>query len=124
DLTQLSNARYLHDALRKETKRAVRSRQPLSLLFVDLDGFKRINDAYGHLLGSHALVEAAAIIRGSARETDVVARFGGDEFALVLPETGSEGASAVARRLRDRIDTHVFLADRGPGRRLTASVRL
>jgi diguanylate cyclase (GGDEF)-like protein len=122
DLTQLSNARYLHDALRKEAKRAVRSRQSLSLLFVDLDGFKRINDAHGHLLGSQALVEAAAIIRGSARETDVVARFGGDEFALVLPETGSEGARAVARRLRERIDKHLFLADRGSGSRLTASV--
>jgi diguanylate cyclase (GGDEF)-like protein len=122
DLTQLYNSRYLHDALRKEAKRALRGGRPLSLLFVDLDGFKRINDAHGHLLGSRALVEAAAIIRGSARETDIVARFGGDEFALVLPETGVEGACAVARRLRDRMAKHVFLTDRGPGSRLTASI--
>ena len=81
DLTQLYNSRFLHDALRKETKRAVRSGWPLSLLFVDLDGFKRINDAHGHLLGSRALIEAASVIRRSARETDIVARFGGDEFA-------------------------------------------
>ena len=122
DLTQLYNARYLHEILRKETKRAVRSGRPLSLLFVDLDGFKRINDAYGHLLGSRALVEAATIIRGSARETDVVARFGGDEFAIVLPETDPEGAVFVARRIRDRISRYIFLADRGPGSRLTASI--
>jgi diguanylate cyclase (GGDEF)-like protein len=122
DLTQLYNARYLHDVLRKETKRAARSHGPLSLLFVDLDGFKKINDAHGHLLGSRALVEAAALIRSSARETDIVARYGGDEFALVLPDTAGEGALAVAHRLRERIARHVFLADRGPGIRLTASI--
>ena len=122
DLTQLYNARYLHEALRKEAKRSVRSHLPLSLLFADLNGFKRINDAHGHLLGSRALVEAAAVIRGSARETDIVARYGGDEFALVLPETGAEGAFAVVARVRDRIARHVFLSDRGPGSRLTASI--
>jgi len=122
DLTQLYNSRYLHEVLRKETKRALRGARPLSLLFVDLDGFKRINDAHGHLLGSRALVEAAAVIRGSARETDIVARYGGDEFSLVLPETGPEGALAVASRLRERIARHVFLSDRGPGSRLTASI--
>jgi diguanylate cyclase (GGDEF)-like protein len=122
DLTQLYNSRYMNHVLRREVKRASRSNRPLSLLFLDLDGFKSVNDSHGHLAGSRALVEAAAVIRGSARETDVAARFGGDEFALILPETGTEGASSVAERLRDRIAAHPFLAGDGLSIRLTASV--
>jgi diguanylate cyclase (GGDEF)-like protein len=122
DLTQLYNSRYLNQALRRETKRATRNGRPLSVLFVDLDGFKSINDAHGHLYGSRALVEAAAVIRQCARETDFVARFGGDEFALVLPDTGSDGARAVGERVRDRIATHRFLVGEGLDLRVSASV--
>src|SRR5262245_24985755 len=122
DLTRLYNSRYLNSVLRRETKRASRSGRPLSLLFIDLDGFKSVNDTHGHLCGSRALVEAAAVIRGSARETDVVARFGGDEFALVLPDTGGEGAFAVGERIRERIAAHTFLSGDGLAIRLTASV--
>jgi len=122
DLTHLYNSRYLDLVLRKETKRASRSGRPLSLLFIDLDGFKSINDTHGHLFGSRALVEAAGVIRGSARETDVVARFGGDEFALVLPDTGGEGAFAVGERIRERMAAHVFLVDDGLDIHLTGSV--
>lgn len=122
DLTSLYNSRYLNLVLRRETKRASRSGRPLSLLFIDLDGFKSINDAHGHLCGSRALVEAAAVIRSSARETDVVARFGGDEFALVLPDTGGEGAYAVGERIRERIAAQKFLAGDGFDIHLTASV--
>jgi diguanylate cyclase (GGDEF)-like protein len=122
DLTHLYNSRYLNLVLRRETKRASRSGRPLSLLFIDLDGFKSVNDTHGHLFGSRALVEAAAVIRGSARETDVVARFGGDEFALVLPDTGAEGAYAVGERIRERVAAHRFLAGDGLDINLTVSV--
>jgi diguanylate cyclase (GGDEF)-like protein len=122
DLTQLYNSRYLNQVLRREVKRASRSGRPLSLLFIDLDGFKAVNDTHGHLAGSAALVEAADVIRRSARETDVVARFGGDEFALILPDTGSEGAAAVGDRVRERIDAHSFLKSKGLDIHMTVSV--
>ena len=122
DLTHLYNSRYLNLVLRRETKRASRSGRPLSLLFIDLDGFKAVNDTHGHLFGSRALVEAAAVIRSSARETDVVSRFGGDEFAVVLPDTGGEGAFAVGERVRERIAAHKFLAGDGLDIHLTGSV--
>jgi diguanylate cyclase (GGDEF)-like protein len=122
DLTLLANSRYLNQVLRRETKRAMRSNRPLSMLFLDLDGFKQVNDNHGHLAGSKALVEAGAVIRSCARETDVVARFGGDEFALILPDTGPEGAKAVAMRIRDRIRATKFLTSDGLAVRLTASI--
>ena len=122
DLTRLYNSRYLNQALRRETKRASRNGRPLSLLFLDLDGFKMVNDNHGHLAGSKALAETATIVRGCARETDVVARFGGDEFALILPDTGQEGAVAVAARIRDRVGAAQFLAEEGLSLHLTVSV--
>ncbi len=122
DLTQLYNSRHLSQVLRRETKRASRNGRPLSLLFIDLDGFKGINDTHGHLYGSRALVEAAGVIRASARETDMVARFGGDEFALILPDTGSEGATAVGERIRERVAAYSFLQGDGLDIRLTVSV--
>jgi diguanylate cyclase (GGDEF)-like protein len=122
DLTRLYNSRYMNQVLRRETKRASRSGRPMSLLFIDMDGFKQVNDVHGHLCGSKALVEAAALIRSCARETDVVARFGGDEFSLILPDTGRDGAVSVATRIRERIGDHLFLETDGLTVRLTASV--
>lgn len=122
DLTGLSNSRYLNAALRRETKRASRSGRPLSLLFLDLDGFKQVNDTHGHQAGSRTLGEAAQVIRGCARETDVVARFGGDEFALILPDTNQEGATSVATRIRERLRAARFLTSDGLSIQLTASI--
>jgi diguanylate cyclase (GGDEF)-like protein len=122
DLTGLSNSRYLNLVLRREEERSIRSGKPLSVLFIDMDGFKSVNTNHGHLAGSKALVEAANVIRACARETDVVARFGGDEFALILPDTGREGAVSVAERIRDRIRAFSFLELEGLSLHLTASI--
>ena len=122
DLTGLSNSRYLNAALRREAKRASRSGRPLSLLFLDLDGFKQVNDTHGHQAGSRTLAEAAGVIRGCARETDVVARFGGDEFSLILPDTSQDGAVSVASRIRERLRAACFLTSEGLSICLTASI--
>ena len=100
----------------------MRTGKPLSVPFLDMDGFRDINTDHGHLAGSQALVEAGAIIRSCARETDVVARYGGDEFSLVLPDTGPEGAMAVAERIRDRLRVFSFLQAKGLAVHLTASI--
>ena len=122
DLTGLCNVRALTGTLRREAARASRTGRPLSVLVIDLDGFKQVNDGHGHLRGSRVLIEVAALLRDGTRETDVVARCGGDEFAVVLPDTGGDDAVSAADRLRARVARHVFL--RGAGRcvRLTASV--
>lgn len=122
DLTRLYNARYLKQALTREVKRAVRSGQGLSVLFLDLDGFKGVNDSHGHLCGSRTLVEFAGILRDCARETDILARYGGDEFALILPDTSRSGALNVAERVRARVAGFRFLAGEGLDVRLTTSI--
>ena len=84
DLTKLHNARYLRQFLLNEIRRARRYGSSVAALFLDLDDFKRVNDAHGHLAGSHVLMEMAAVILSSIRDTDAVARYGGDEFVIVL----------------------------------------
>ena len=122
DLTGLCNVRALTDTLRREVTRASRTGQSLSLVLIDLDGFKRINDRHGHLRGSRMLIEVAALLRDSTRRTDFTARLGGDEFAVVLPGTGGEGAVRAGERLRARIAQRGFLQREGLDVRLTASV--
>ena len=80
----------------------------MTALFLDLDDFKRVNDIHGHLVGSHVLMEMAAVILGSVRDTDALARYGGDEFVIVLPDTGIELAGVVAERIREKISQYSF----------------
>lgn len=108
DLTGLYNARFLKIALENEIARANRYGFPVSVLFIDLDKFKAINDTHGHLVGSRILKEAAVIFRQSTRESDYLLRFGGDEFLAILPNTDIEGAVAVAERMRSSFDGHMF----------------
>ena len=121
DLTKLHNARYLRQFLLNEIRRARRYGSSVAALFLDLDDFKRVNDAHGHLAGSHVLMEMAAVILSSIRDTDAVARYGGDEFVIVLPDTQIELAGTVAERIRDKIAHHQFSAGRNLKLSLTAS---
>jgi len=102
-LTGLANYRQLVDVLDAEIKRAERTGRLFAVLFLDLDGLKGINDRYGHITGSRALCRVADAIRASSRHIDTAARFGGDEFALVLPETDEEGAQEVGMRIHERV---------------------
>jgi diguanylate cyclase (GGDEF)-like protein/PAS domain S-box-containing protein len=100
-LTGLANYRRLAETVDTEIKRSERTAREFALLFLDLDGLKQINDRFGHLIGSQALCRLADVLCICSRETDTAARFGGDEFALVLPETGQAAAGLVARRICD-----------------------
>jgi diguanylate cyclase (GGDEF)-like protein len=110
DLTKLYNYRYLKQYLEAEVKRCLRYKKKVSLLFIDVDGFKRVNDTFGHLVGSLALSEMGQLLHTILRETDVVGRYGGDEFIVVLPETPLNGALVIAERIRKKIEDYEFVA--------------
>ncbi len=122
ELTRLHNARYLRQFLVNEIKRARRYHTRVAALFLDLDDFKRVNDLHGHLVGSHCLMEVAALLLPAVRDTDCVVRYGGDEFVVILPEAGSEDAAVVADRIRAKIEGHRFTGGRRLRISFTASI--
>lgn len=122
DLTKLYNARYLDVVLDRELRRADRYKSTVSVLFLDLDLFKQVNDVHGHLMGSRVLVEVADVLRRCVREIDTIIRYGGDEYTIVLADTDRQGAYVVAERIRQGIERHAFLQGEGLEVRLTACV--
>lgn len=122
DLTHLFNNRYLELVLDKEFKNAAASDKPFSLLFLDLDYLKSINDTHGHLVGSKLLVEVARVLKGCVRDNDVICRWGGDEYVTLLRGTDSGGALKVAERIRRSIEGHRFLAREGYSLNLTTCI--
>lgn len=109
DLTGLRNRRYLNEALQNEYLRAFRDKIPLSLLILDIDYFKQLNDTYGHQFGDHCLVEAGRILTECTRRPpDIAVRFGGEEFVIILPNTDLAGARVVAEKIRAAFERHTM----------------
>lgn len=121
DLTKLYNSRFLHNRLDYEVERAKRFRYELSMIFLDLDYFKEVNDAHGHLHGSKLLKEVAQILVAQLRTVDMACRYGGDEFIIMMPGTSKKNAVLVAEKLRNSIRDKVFLTGDGLNIKLTAS---
>jgi two-component system cell cycle response regulator len=120
ELTGLYNYRYLEIALDRELKRAERYGLNMAVIFLDIDMLKVVNDTYGHLIGSRVLKEVGAVLKKSVREVDVVIRYGGDEYTIILIETGRQGAAVVAERIRKTIAEHQFVLGENFNVKLTA----
>jgi diguanylate cyclase (GGDEF)-like protein len=119
ELTGLHNRRYLMQRLTAEIKRTTREQRPLACILFDLDHFKRVNDTFGHAAGDRVLQEVAATARRQCRESDILSRYGGEEFVVVLPGTDRRGARDTAERLRQAIqETSIVL---NTGRTLSVS---
>ena len=114
-LTGFYNHRFLHERLGEEVVRTQRGRRPLSVLMLDLDDFKLVNDTFGHLFGDRVLTWTAELIRSTLRASDIPARYGGDEFAIILPEAGADDAARAAERILAAFGAHAFVGEqRGP----------
>ncbi len=121
DLTKLFNTRYLNRTIEMEIQRSLRYRTSVSLIFMDIDYFKQVNDNHGHLVGSKILAEMGQLLLRNLRSVDVVVRYGGDEFVVVLPHTSPAAAAQIAERIRRAIEQSVFLEKEGYALRITAS---
>lgn len=113
DLTQVYNYRYLDKRLDEELHRAKRYGTPLSLVYVDIDHFKEVNDRFGHQVGNEVLRGIGKLLKISVREVDLVGRLGGDEFLLILPETDLDQAQIIAERIRQRMEKTIFKSQSG-----------
>ncbi len=122
DVTEVYNARYLLSAAENEIRRAERYNAHLSVLFLDLDRFKLVNDRYGHLIGSQTLRDLSQMLGQSVRQIDTLARYGGDEFTILLVDTPHDEAMLIAERIRRNVEEHVFEAGREASLRLTVSI--
>jgi diguanylate cyclase (GGDEF)-like protein len=124
DCTGLYNARHLYKTLETEVYRSARFGYEFSVLFIDLDHFKQVNDTHGHLIGSKLLAEIGYLVKAQLRLIDFAFRYGGDEFVVLLPQTGKDSALVVARRLRDSLRSSLFCKDEGLNLNVRASIGL
>ncbi len=113
-LTELANYRHFSQALSQELERTQRSGQPTSLIMLDIDHFKKVNDTWGHETGNKALKHVATIIQQTVRRLDIPCRYGGEEFAIILPDTGTQASVQVAERIRTMIDSSPLPYDEQP----------
>jgi diguanylate cyclase (GGDEF)-like protein len=124
DCTGLYNARHLYKTLETEVYRSARFGYEFSILFIDLDHFKAVNDTHGHLIGSKLLAEIGYLIKAQLRLIDFAFRYGGDEFVVLLPQTGKDQALVVAKRLRDAMRASSFCREEGLDLNVRASIGL
>lgn len=122
ELTQLFNRRYFFNKLKQEYTRAKRYKHNLSCLMIDVDFFKKINDNYGHATGDTILQKVADLIKDNCRQTDIVARYGGEEIVVLLPETGQEGVVSVAENIRKATEQQDFFDEKGLRIQITVSI--
>jgi len=122
DCTGLYNARHLYKTLETEVYRSSRFAYEFTVLFIDLDHFKQVNDTHGHLVGSKLLAEIGYLIKAQLRLIDYAFRYGGDEFVILLPQTGKDSALVVARRVRDSLRTSMFCKEEGLNLNVRASM--
>ncbi|MFT7558628.1 MAG: diguanylate cyclase (GGDEF)-like protein [Flavobacteriales bacterium] len=122
DLTSLFNHRHFALSLEQEIERTRRSQHPTTLILLDIDHFKAVNDTYGHVVGDSVLQEVAKVFVGAVRKIDIPCRYGGEEFGIILPSTPTIVGTQVAERIREQIEALVIELDDGRELKITISI--